>query len=82
MLGDYVSWVPGVVGVTGARAESDKAIEAFRTYAKKVPLENGGYTMDHSAFVLLFDADGRLEAPIGYREDPERAIAKLRELLG
>ena len=82
VLGDYVSWVPGVTGVTGSRAEIDKAIESFRVHAQKVPLEGGGYTMDHSAFVLLFDAEGRLDAPIGYREDPGRAIAKIRELIG
>lgn len=82
VLGDYVSWVPGAVGVTGSREEIDKAIRSFRVYAQKVPLEGGGYTMDHSAFVLLFDEDGRLDEPIGYREDPERVMAKIRALLG
>ncbi|PZX16922.1 protein SCO1/2 [Palleronia aestuarii] len=82
VLGDYVSWVPGVVGVTGSRDEIDKAIRSFRVYAQKVPIEGGGYTMDHSAFVLLFDADGRLDEPISYGEDPARAMAKIRDLFG
>ena len=81
MLGDFVSWVPGVTGVSGPGPEVDKAIRAFRIYAQKVPLDDGGYTMDHSAFVLLFDAGGRFVQPISYQEDPETAMAKIRALL-
>ncbi|RYH02734.1 SCO family protein [Salipiger sp. IMCC34102] len=81
LLDDYVSWVPGVTGVTGAPDEIGEAIEAFRVYARKVPLDGGGYTMDHSAMVLLFDAEGRLFEPIGYQEGTDRAIGKIRRLL-
>lgn len=81
MLGDYVSWAEGVTGVSGSREEIDKAIRAFRIYAQKVPLKDGGYTMDHSAMVLLFDEDGRFYQPINYQEDPERAVEKIRSLL-
>ncbi|QHQ33849.1 SCO family protein [Algicella marina] len=80
-LGEYVSWVPGVEGVSGPREEIDKAIKAFRVYARKVPLDDGDYTMDHSASVLLFDDTGRLFEPIGYGEGFDRAIEKLRRLL-
>lgn len=81
MLGDYVSWVPGVTGVSGSREEIDKAIKAFRIFAQKVPLEDGGYTMDHSAMVLLFDENGRFFEPISYQEDPDKAMSKIRRLL-
>lgn len=80
-LGDYVSWVPGVIGVSGSPEEVEKAIRAFRIYARKVPLDDGGYTMDHSASVLLFDKEGRLFEPIGYQEDYTRAVAKIRRML-
>ncbi|MFY0636270.1 MAG: SCO family protein [Vannielia sp.] len=80
-IGDYVSWVPGVVGVSGAREEIDKAIAAFRVYASKVPLEGGGYTMDHSAFVLLFDDRGNFFEPIRYQEELESAMGKIRRVL-
>lgn len=36
VLDDHVSWVPGVVGVTGSRKEVDKAIRSFRVCAQKV----------------------------------------------
>lgn len=80
MMNDYVSWVPGVIGVSGDVDEVKKAIQAFRVYAQKVPLENGGYTMDHSAFVLLFDAKGKLTQPISYGEDFDKAMAKINAL--
>jgi protein SCO1/2 len=82
VLKDYASWVPGVTGLTGTREEIDKAIRAFRIYAKKVPLEGEDYTMDHSASILLFDARGRFFEPIGYGEGDERAENKIRRLMG
>ena len=82
-LKDYVSWVPEVRGVTGSRVEIDKAIKAFRIYAQKGPVDaDGDYFMDHSALILLFDAEGRMFEPIGYQEDHDRVMAKLRRLLG
>lgn len=78
---DYVSWVPGVLGVTGPPDETAKAVRAFRIYARKVATEDG-YTMDHSAMVLLFDAAGRYAGMIGYQEDPARTQATLKALLG
>ncbi|EEB82378.1 SCO family protein [Roseobacter sp. GAI101] len=81
MLEDYVSWVPGVTGVSGSKAEIDKAIQAFRVYAQRVPLKDGGYTMDHSAFVLLFDEHGRFDQPIAYQEGFDSAMGKIRRLV-
>ncbi len=82
VLGEYVSWVDGVQGVTGSPEEVDKAIEAFRIFAARVPLEDGDYTMDHSASVLLFDARGRYSDRIGYQENPASAVAKIKTALG
>ena len=37
-------------------AGRDRAVtKAYRAYAKRVPLDGGGYTMDHSAIVYLMD---------------------------
>jgi protein SCO1/2 len=81
MLRDYVSWTPGVVGAGGSRAEVDKAIKAFKVFASKVPLSNGDYTMDHSAYVMLFDRDGRFDGVVSYQEAPESVVPKLRALV-
>lgn len=81
VLDEYVSWAPGVVGVSGDPEEVRKAIMAFRVYAARVPLKEGGYTMDHSAFVMLFDDDGRFVQTIAYQEDHDAALAKIRALV-
>ncbi len=82
LLRDYLSWTPGVVGVSGTRPEVDRAITAFKVYARKVPLSDGSYTMDHSPYVMLFDRNGHFDQVIGYRENDESAVAKLRALAG
>ena len=81
ILDDYVSWAPGVVGVTGSREEIDKALKAFAIYARRVPGNEENYNMDHTASVLLFDENGKLFEPIGYGEGVERAVAKINRML-
>lgn len=82
ILGDYVGWADGVTGVTGSREEIDKALQSFRIYAARVPLEGGDYTMDHTASVLLFDEDGKYVARVSYQEDLETVAPKLKAALG
>lgn len=81
LLRDYVSWTPGVVGVSGTPAEVEKAMTAFKVFARRVPLSDGGYTMDHSPYVMLFDRQGRFDQVIAYQEPTDSAVAKLRRLL-
>lgn len=81
VLGDYVSWTERVVGVTGTPEEIDKAAKAWAIFYEKVPLEDGGYTMDHTASVLLLDRNGEFQGTIAYQENSETAIGKLRKLL-
>ena len=81
LLDDYVSWVPGVLGVTGASSETAKAIDAFGVHAERIDFSEGGYTMDHSAYVMLFDAEGLFVEAIPYQSDFAEAEDKLRNLL-
>lgn len=82
VLGEYLSWAEGVQGITGSRPDIDKAVEAFRIYARKVPAKDGGdYTMDHTASVLLFDRDGRYAGKLAYQEPIATALPKLRALI-
>lgn len=81
VLKEYVSWVPGVTGITGEPAEIDKAIAAFRAFAQRVPLEGGGYTVNHSTQVLLFDDEGAFFGVVSYQEEHERAMGAIRRLL-
>jgi protein SCO1 len=48
---------------------------------KKVPLDSGDYTMDHTALVYLMDKQGRFVAPFNLKRRPEDAAADLRRYL-
>jgi protein SCO1 len=79
---DYLaSFDPHVRGLTGDAAALAAVAKAYRVYYKKVPLEGGDYTMDHSAVVYLMDKDGRFIAPFNMRRTADAAAAELRKHL-
>ena len=49
-------------------------------YWRKVPTEDGDYTMDHTASILLLDSEGRFRKTIAWGENSETALQKLRDL--
>lgn len=76
------SFDPRIRGLTGTPEQVAAMEREYRVTARRVPLEGGGYTMDHTSYVMLFDAQGQFVEPIGYGETPERRRAALRRLLG
>jgi protein SCO1/2 len=81
-LKDYLSsFDPRVIGVTGDEAAIKAMEKTYRVYAKKVPLDAGGYTMDHTAIVYLMGKDGRFVAPFNMKRKPAEAAADLRRYL-
>ena len=82
VLKDYLSnFDPHLRGLTGDQAAINAATKAYRVYAKKVPLENGDYTMDHTAVVYLMDKDGHFVAPFDTKRSPEAEANDLRRYL-
>jgi protein SCO1/2 len=82
VLKDYLSnFDPHLRGLTGDAAAIAAALKAYRVYAKKVPLSDGDYTMDHTAIVYLMDKDGRFVAAFNLKQTPEAAAAQLRGYL-
>jgi protein SCO1 len=82
VLKDYLSnFDPHLRGLTGDPAAIAAALKAYRVYAKKIPLDGGDYTMDHTAVVYLMDKDGRFVAPFNLKQTPEAAAAQLRGYL-
>ena len=75
------SFDPRIRGLTGDQTAVDAMAKAYRVYHKRVPLEGGGYTVDHSSAVYLFDSKGRFVDPIGYGNPPERTLAQLKKLV-
>ena len=81
VLADYLRPFDGrIKAVTGTPEQIADAVEGWNVYAKRVPLDDGGYTMDHTASVFLHNADGTLQGTIAYGEAPDTAVEKLRRL--
>ena len=53
--------------------------KAYRAIYRKVPLEQGGYTMDHTAIVYLMDKQGRFVSPFSLKRTTELSAAELRK---
>jgi protein SCO1/2 len=82
VLKEYVSsFDPRITGITGAPDRIAKMLADYRVYAKRVDLDGGDYTMDHTATVYLMRADGSFAGTIAYGENPDTALEKLRNLL-
>ncbi len=70
-----------ITGITGDPEKVAEMVKAFKIYSRKVPLEGGDYTMDHTATVLLLDRNGGFFGTIAYGENTDTAIAKLKRLV-
>ena len=76
---DYLSsFDPNLKGLTGTPDEVAKIISAYRVYARKVPLKDGDYTMDHTALIYLMDRDGKFVRPFDLKRKPEESAADLK----
>ncbi|MEA2907780.1 MAG: hypothetical protein QOI12_5167 [Alphaproteobacteria bacterium] len=79
---DYLaSFDPRLAGLTGDPAAVAAVAKAYRVYFKKVPLEQGDYTMDHTAITYLMDKEGRFVAPFSLKRTTDAAVADLRKYL-
>jgi protein SCO1 len=82
VLKDYLSSFDAhLVGLTGNPDAVAATAKAYRVYFKKVPLDDGGYTMDHTAIVYLMDKEGHFVAPFSLRRTTEAAVTDLRKRL-
>jgi len=82
VMKDYLSsFDPHLSGLTGDPAAIATVAKAYRVYYKKVPLDGGEYTMDHTAIVYLMDKEGRFVSPFSLKRGTEAAAADLRRYL-
>ncbi len=56
-------------------------LDAYHVFYQKVPLEGGDYAMDHTASFYFFDNGAELMGFIGYTEDYDTAIDRLRSMI-
>ena len=79
---DYLSsFDPRLKGLTGSPEQVAKVLSEYRVYARKVPLKDGDYTLDHTALIYLMDRDGKFVAPFNLNRKPGEAAADLKRYL-
>ena len=71
------SFDPRIVGLTGDPAAVEAATRAYRGFARKVPLKEGGYTMEHTSLVYLMDRNGRFVGSFNLDRPPAEAAQDL-----
>jgi protein SCO1/2 len=82
VLKDYLSsFNPKINALTGKQKDLDVLIKSFSIYAKKVPLDNNNYTMDHTASLILIDKNTSFVGTITYEEKNKVALEKLQKLI-
>jgi protein SCO1/2 len=82
VLKDYLSsFDPHITGLTGDLPAITAVAKEYRAYFKKVTIDGGGYTMDHTAITYLMDKDGRFVSPFKLNRATEEAAADLRRHL-
>jgi protein SCO1 len=82
VMKEYLSsFDPHLKGLTGDTAAVAKIVSEYRVYAKKSPLKDGDYTMDHTALIYLLDRDGHFVSPFNLKRTPEAAAADLKGYL-
>jgi protein SCO1/2 len=81
-LRDYLrSFDPRIEGLAPTPEQLRELASDFRVFYAKIPASDGGYTMDHTATVFLFGADGQFAGTLAFGESAETRKEKVRKLL-
>jgi protein SCO1/2 len=71
------SFDPRIVGLTGSPEAVAKTVKDYRGFAKKVPMKDGDYTMEHTALVYLMDKNGGFVGSFNLEKPPAEAAQDL-----
>jgi protein SCO1 len=74
------SFDPRIRGFTGTEAQIKTITKAYRVYYKRVPLDKGDYTYDHSSVIYLMDAANKYVGLLNYKTESKEAVGALRQL--
>ncbi len=81
-IGSYISlFRTPILGLTGTAKQLATIQKGYGVYVKKVPLEGGDYTVDHTAAIFLMDAQGKFVTTIDYHESDKVALEKLQRII-
>lgn len=69
-----------VIGLTGTPAQIEQVKKQFGIFSRKVEQPGGGYSVDHTATVILLDRNGQFSSTISMEEGNEVALDKLKRI--
>ena len=69
-----------VIGLTGTPGQIEQVKKQFGIYSRKVAQPGGGYSVDHTATVILLDRNGQFTATLSPEEGNQVALDKLRRI--
>ncbi len=75
------SFDPRMTGLSGTPENIAAVMTGYRVYSRRVPLDSGGYTMDHTATIYMMNKKGQLVGLMNYQESDATMRTKLRRLL-
>ena len=79
-VGNYMKlYDTPVVGLTGTPAQIEQVKKQFGVYSRKVE-QPGGYSVDHTASVILLDKNGQFVATLSPEEGDQVALDKLKRI--
>lgn len=74
------SFHPSITGLTGSSQDISAAAKAYRVYYRKVEDPAlSDYTMDHTSFIYLMDAQGNFITHFTHAVTPDKLAARLKE---
>jgi protein SCO1 len=81
-LKSYVKFFsPSFVGLTGSQQDLDAFTRAMGVPVAIQRLENGAYTVDHSAAIFLIDPQGAMHALFSTPHDPTKIAQDYRRIV-
>ncbi len=81
-MGNYLQlFETPVIGLTGTPAQVEQVKKQFSVYSRKVEQPGGGYSVDHTASVILLDRNGQFVATLSPEEGDKVALEKLKRLV-
>ena len=80
-VGNYLQlFETPVVGLTGSPAQIERVKKQFGIFSRKVEQPGGGYSVDHTAAVILLDKNGQFVATLSPEEGDQVALDKLKRI--
>jgi protein SCO1/2 len=82
VLTEYVkSFHPRLIALTGTPAQLAATARSFHVFHERHDNDDGGYSIDHSAFIYLIDPDGRLAKTVASEGGSKQIAAALSALM-